>query len=112
MNEPISPERMAQAISYIELYISMCKAQMRSGRFFVLEHPAYASSWKLPGLGDFRQYDGVLECFFNQCEYGLTSRGDDGVLRHASKPTRVLTNSTAIAQSFSADVVAIIYIHL
>ena len=36
LNEPVSLERWEEAISYIDLCVSMCRAQLRAGRHFVL----------------------------------------------------------------------------
>ena len=63
INPPPSPEQMAQSIAYVELSVAMCKAQLKSGRHFVYEHPAYARSWDLECLQDLKNDDRVLgEC--------------------------------------------------
>ena len=52
INGEIDPDRMAQAIRYIDLCIEFCRAQEKSGNYFVFEHPAYARSWRLTQLED------------------------------------------------------------
>ena len=40
LNGPPDPEKLRQAIQYLEICISMCKVQHRAGRKFIFEHPA------------------------------------------------------------------------
>ena len=54
LNDPPDPERLKEAISFIELCVSFARAQMRAGRLFVLEQPAYATSWDIPCLDELK----------------------------------------------------------
>ena len=43
-------EAMQKAVEMVNFAVKMCMAQVRAGRLFVFEHPASASSWRLPSL--------------------------------------------------------------
>ena len=100
LNEPPSEERMSEALADLELCISMCRAQQKAGRYFLFEHPGYATSWRTPGLDALRYEDFVFESLLHMCQYNMCSC-KDGVEGLVYKPTRILTNSQAIAEKMS-----------
>ena len=100
INGPIPEDRWREAVAFVELCVEMCKVQMKAGRMFVFEHPAYASSWQIPGLKELREHGEVEDCILHMCQHGMTAIDEDGV-GPVYKPTRILTNSGAIAEKVS-----------
>ena len=62
LNDKPSQEDLDQAIAYVDLCVAMCRAQAKAGRFYMFEHPAYASSWKLESLNSLRYEESSWEC--------------------------------------------------
>ena len=51
VNLPTAAEiLMTEAVSHVDLCMDLALQQHEAGRFFVMEHPAGASSWKLPSI--------------------------------------------------------------
>ena len=59
-----------------------------------MEHPAYVDSWKPEELVELANLDGVMTQIADQCMYGLTTPGLEGL--SAKKPTKFLSNSWCI----------------
>ena len=76
--------QMSQAVSHVDLCMELATQQCEAGRYFVLEHPAGASSWKLPSVQRVLQRADVFRVNFAQCRYGLTGP--------AGGPMRMLTS--------------------
>jgi len=91
-----NPEAYDKAVKLVEFAVEMCKEQNRAGRLFAFEHPLSATSWKLPALKELMKKEGVRQTTIHQCAYGLTSHDEwgEGLVM---KPTRIITNSQAIA---------------
>ena len=70
------------------------RGQQRRGRYFLFEHPAYATSWKLPQMQEFLNSPGVDTTIGDMCMYGLVTPNKDrtGFLP-AKKPTQFMSNS-------------------
>ena len=68
--------------------------QIERGDFFLLEHPAHASSWELDSVEKMMSEQGVDDTVADQCMYGLvTPHADRTELVPAKKPTRCVSNS-------------------
>ena len=75
--------------------------QLRRGRYFVHEHPATATSWKLPDVQRLSREMGV-ECIVNDaCMFGMMAKGADGTVGPARKPTRWMTNAPYLARNLN-----------
>ena len=85
LNPPVPHDVMKQAIAFVELSVAFCRAQMRAGRDFVFEHPAYASSWDLPVLAELAAEANVYNNVTHMCRYGMTSyqQGVEGLLQRS-----------------------------
>ena len=81
----------------VELAVDMCVSQARAERKFIFEHPAWASSWDLPCLERLRDLPGVESVVFHMCRFGMVMEDKVGS-GLVYKPTRVVTNSEAIAR--------------
>ena len=101
MGEGFLVERQA-AIKHIEYCIKMMNKQMACGRYFVFEHPAYATTWELEVMEKFRLLPGVMMRQADMCMYGLTTPSWDRKSEMpAKKPTTFLSNSWCILEELS-----------
>jgi hypothetical protein len=74
----------------MELY----REQIRHGRFFVHEHPAYATSWQEPSVEKLMGEIGVEKATCDQCLYGSSAENGESV----EKPTTFMTNAPELAK--------------
>ena len=79
----------------IEFAVRICEAQYKAGRLFVFEHPASATSWRLPCLQRLMALKGMYAAVFHMCQFGMTQEDEQGT-GLIKKATRVVTNSAAI----------------
>lgn len=96
LNGKPDPEKYRKAVKMVEFAVDMCVAQHRAGRRFVFEHPATASSWKLPCLQKLAELKGMYSVDFNMCCFGMKVTKPDGKTGMVLKQTRVYTNSESI----------------
>ena len=59
-------EERRLGIELLEVAVKACRMQMKSGNFFILEHPAGASSWNEDCLKDLCNAEGVSCFVFDQ----------------------------------------------
>ena len=90
-----------QAIVHIEFMASLYLEQIEGGRYFLHEHPAFATSWALPCMEELAKVHGVEMAYADQCQYGQAiqsgrHRGDP-----VKKPTGFLGNSPEVAKQLS-----------
>ena len=83
--------RLRKAEAHMRFAVKMYRIQMEGGRYFVHEHPAGATSWRLPIIRKLWAEDGVRAVVADQCEFGLVGKDEWGTAP-AKKPTRFLTN--------------------
>ena len=88
--------RRAEALTLLGFATEIYWLQLRSGRHFVHEHPAAASSWKEDAIQALRRDPRVGEVVGDQCRYGLETKGPKGERLPARKPTRFLSSAPAI----------------
>eukprot|EP00973_Karenia_brevis_P039554 5460696-Karenia_brevis.AAC.1 len=86
------------ALSLLSFAVRCCSEQHRTGRFFIFEHPATATSWRTAPLLHLQGLDGVGAVDFDQCATGLTAPGTG---RPIKKRTRLLTNVQAVIDRFA-----------
>ncbi len=95
----VTPQRLEDAVTLVKFSIQMCRQQMALGRYFVYEHPLGASSWKLAEVRALLHDPRVYTSELHMCEFGLTSKDDDGRVGPVMKPTRIITNDLGIAEA-------------
>ena len=97
-------EDKAEAVLHIEFCLKLFKLQHARGAYFLMEHPAYADSWKLDCVEDFRKSEGVMTSVADQCMHGLVTPGPppDKEPMAAKKPTQFMSNSWCIVYELSA----------
>ena len=82
-----------RAVEHLDFCMELYREQMRHGRYFVHEHPAYASSWQEETVQKLLDESGVTRATCDQCLYGCESGGEP-----IKKPTTFMTNSDEIAR--------------
>ena len=87
-----------RAIEHLEFLCTLYREQMRHGRYFLHEHPAYATSWQEPCFEKLVQEKGVETATCDQCQYG--SEAADG--SPIKKPTKFCTNAPELAKELKA----------
>ena len=79
---------------HLEFMASIYREQLKQGRHFLHEHPASAFSWREDCMDELRRDRRVSEVTCDQCQFGLTTKGDSpGERMPAMKPTRFLSSS-------------------
>ena len=84
---------------HLKFMAEIYKNQIREGRWFLLEHPAGASSWSLAEIQELLEELEVDITIADQCMYGLRTWGMNGV--KAKKSTKFMSNSLHILQELS-----------
>ena len=86
-----------RAVEHLRFCVAFYREQMIHGRYFLHEHPAYASSWQDEEMKKLMSEAGVVQATADQCQYG--SQAPDG--SPVKKPTTFLTNSPELAKELS-----------
>ena len=87
------------ARSLLEFSAKVCKYQHSQKRYFLLEHPAGASSWQEECLQEIAALHGVHKSTFHQCRFNLKAPGTHGPIK---KPTTFLHNVPGIHDIFDS----------
>ena len=90
---------MTEARLLLGFALSVYTWQVRRGRYFLHEHPASASSWKLEEVQAVRCLDGVTTMTCDACMFGMRAVDADGVERPVKKPTRWMSNAPRLLRS-------------
>ena len=89
---PQSQKTLKMAVAAIK-FITL---QKQLGGSFMLEHPVSSRLWKLPPVKELVQEEVVHQIDFHMCAHGMRSSDSQGD-GFALRPTRVLTNISALA---------------
>lgn len=82
----------------MEFAIRVAKIQRQEGRYFAIDQPLTATSWKMPAMTGLRALSGMFSVDLHMCAYGMKSRDSEGEVR-LLKPTRLVTNMPTIASN-------------
>ncbi len=90
-----------QACMHMNFVASLYWEQLEAGRYFLHEHPRWASSWELKAMKDLKRAPSVDVVQGDQCQYGAVAphgpRAGDPVF----KPTGFMSNSPEILRQLS-----------
>ena len=93
----------AEATVHIDFVASLYEEQIAAGRYFLHEHPLYASSWTVPSMAKILQQPGVVRVHADQCQFGAEIKHGE---QHKSrpqikikKPTGFMTNAPRLAKA-------------
>ena len=90
-------ELKTKAEAHMNFMATIYKEQLKEGWYFLHEHPAGASSWKLDAIQKIRKSDGVVSVLGDMCAFGMTQRGKQ-CEGHVKKLTRFMTNAPCLAE--------------
>ncbi len=91
------------ATVHLDFVASLYEEQMDGGRYFLHEHPLYATSWEVAGIERVMMRDDVRRVRGDQCQFGSEVRS--GAHRGApiKKPSGFMTNSPSIANALDVQ---------
>ena len=89
----------AEACRHIKFVSSLYQEQLDGGRYFLHEHPQFASSWALPCMKELARQPGVAVIAADQCQFGATVPQGPDRGRPVKKPTGFMSNSLEILRS-------------
>ena len=92
----VQRRRMAEAKVLLGFALSVYEWQVRRGRYFLHEHPASVSSWKLDEVRAIQCMDGVMTVTCDACMFGMRTADADGADRPVKKPTRWMSNAPCL----------------
>ena len=90
-----------QAEVHLRFVCDLYKTQHEAGRYFLHEHPLFATSWQTDFIAEILRMDGVDTVWGDQCQYGQQGGTDEPV----KKPTRWLSNSEEILKKLDTKCV-------
>ena len=86
------------AVEHIKFVFELYNTQVQSGRYFLHEHVASATSWNLPVVTEFcARYPHAYVVTMDMCQFGMTTPNRKGEPTPVKKPNRRLTNSLCLA---------------
>ena len=88
---PLPQQEKENGIELLRVAIKTCLIQMKVGGYFILEHPAGASSWQDEEMVKLMSMKSVQVLTIDQCEYGLRASDSLGDAP-AKKTTKLITN--------------------
>ena len=90
-----------EAVMHLQVVAGLYKLQVESGRHFLHEHPATATSWSDPWITRLLQHPKISAVVSGQCEYGLLTPDANGVPTPAKKSTRWMFSSPCMLHRLS-----------
>jgi hypothetical protein len=75
--------------------------QVKRGRYFLHEHPATATSWKLPEVHHLLSHPKVDCIVSDMCMFGMKTKDEQGCDGPVRKPTRWMTNVPCLAKQLN-----------
>ena len=84
------------ALELLEVAMWVALTQHQTGRKFLFEHPAYASSWNTQMVSLVTGLDGVILITVDLCALGMTNEDECSHWRM----TTIMTNDSVVADAF------------
>jgi hypothetical protein len=85
------------AIVHMDFVAELYTIQLEEKRYFLHEHPRFATSWSLPSIEAILRRAEVLPARGDQCQYGAEIQSGEGAGSPVMKPTGFMTNSPMMA---------------
>ena len=100
--DPVAMQRAyVQACIHMTFVTSLYQDQLEEGRYFLHEHPQWASSWQLKCVTDLLNLPGVERVRGDQCQYGAKAPHGPEVGNPVMKPTGFMSNSPEVLSALS-----------
>ena len=87
---------MARATMHVDFMAELMELQIGGDRFFLYEHPAYATSWECESIKRLMKFPGVNKVVSDQCQHGLRARRGAQQGDPIKKPTGFMSNSEVL----------------
>ena len=84
-----------EAMVHLNFACEIYAMQIQAGRYFLHEHPAYATSWQQSCVNKLLKHEDVSTVIGDQCQYGQRAKGTDDPIK---KPTRWMSNAPKILE--------------
>ena len=91
----VAAEREA-AEQHLKFCMSLYMLQVKEGRCFIHEHPAYATSWAVKEVVQLLAEERVDVAEVDMCCYGMVAKDQDGREGPAKKRTKIMSNSVEV----------------
>ena len=93
-------QNLSNAMQHIRFCIKIYRHQDDNKIYYLHEHPATATSWRMPEMEELRASPNAIETVSHLCAFGLETTVD-GIKLLAKKPTRFLTDSPLISRELT-----------
>ncbi len=90
-----------EAKLHLDFVVSLYHDQLDGGRYFVHEHPYWATSWAEAKIKELMDTPGVRRIRTDQCQFGQEIKSGKYKGQPINKPTGFMTNSECIAAAMS-----------
>ena len=91
----------AAACVHMRFVAEMYHEQLEGNRYFLHEHPRYATSWELDCMVTLQKCYGVDTVRGDQCQYGAVASSGPEKGQPVKKPTGFMSNSVEILHALS-----------
>ena len=88
-------EIMSRARLHLRFTMDLYRLQVAEGRYFIHEHPAYATSWDEDCTRKIMELEGVGVILAHQCQHGMRDPRTGNPIK---KPTRYMGNAPMVLQ--------------
>ena len=88
----------AQSEVHIEFVASLYQEQIDCGRYFLHEHPRWATSWALKAIENVKNNPTVGMSVADQCQYGAEVQRGPKVGRPIKKPSGFMSNAPKLLE--------------
>ena len=99
-DEEVVKKQLEQAKDHVRFCLQLYQMQLDGKRYFVHEHPATATSWRMPEVIELMMHPEVGMTTFDMCRFGMTAE-KDGKEGPVQKTTRVISNSREVLKRIS-----------
>ena len=109
LNEAKSSDKAAvrrareAAIVHMNFVAELYEEQVQGGRYFVHEHPLWATSWELACISKIMEHPNVTRVRGDQCQFGAEIQSGPHKGQPIKKPSGFMTNAPEIARALNAQ---------
>lgn len=90
--------RAAEGRALLGFCLSVYRWQMERGAYFLHEHPAEATSWKLSEVVKLSRHEDVRVIGADACMFGMVTTDVEGNVQWAKKPTKWMSNAIRLLE--------------
>jgi hypothetical protein len=94
----IVANELKRAKEHLKFVVELYREQIRGGRYFLHEHPAYATSWQTEEIEKLLNEKSVVRVTCDQCMYGCEAEDGSPI----KKPTSFMSNAEELTKELVA----------